>query len=211
MDDINDIDNIDDIDEDDADGGNAGSMQQADEIGDERLGEQEQAAATPSTGSEPPRADSALPLENAAAPPAGLQPGCTGLSQAGRVSKGRGKRRARQGRRWRGRLPSERCPRTERACPAGTTYPGQCRRNRPSARLAVNTRAIRESVQRGKATLGGGVTAFRAMFRSSGAGAKKLKIRCYLPCSQFATGLWPNLQGTKLLLLCGRVGGTKGR
>src|SRR5258708_4827218 len=29
--------------------------------------------------------------------------------------------------------------------------------------------------------------------------------------SQFPTGLWPDLQGTKLLLLCGRVGGTKGR
>src|SRR5258708_29835252 len=30
-------------------------------------------------------------------------------------------------------------------------------------------------------------------------------------CSQFPTGLWPDLQGTKLLLLCGRGGGTKGR
>jgi hypothetical protein len=30
-------------------------------------------------------------------------------------------------------------------------------------------------------------------------------------CSQFATGLGPDLQGTKLVLLCGRVGGTKGR
>jgi hypothetical protein len=37
------------------------------------------------------------------------------------------------------------------------------------------------------------------------------KNPCYFPCSQFPTGLWPDLQGTKLLLLCGRVGGTKGR
>src|SRR5215831_2507827 len=38
---------------------------------------------------------------------------------------------------------------------------------------------------------------------------KKMQIPCYFPCSQFATGLWPDLQGTKLLLLCD--GGTKGR